>query len=71
VGFTRSQSGVITPPNCWPPGCAPGSARANDTTTEHLEVLAAAITQIARAHRKNMLIRADGVPGPLPACWTG
>lgn len=36
-----------------------GNAGAN-TTTDHLEVLAAAITQIPRAHRKNLLIRADG-----------
>jgi hypothetical protein len=37
----------------------PGNAGAN-TTADHLEVLAAAITQIPRSHRKNMLIRADG-----------
>ena len=37
----------------------PGNAGSN-TTADHLEVLAAAITQIPRAHRKNVLIRADG-----------
>lgn len=37
----------------------PGNAGAN-TTADHLEVLAAAITQIPRSHRKNLLIRADG-----------
>jgi Transposase DDE domain group 1 len=37
----------------------PGNAGAN-TTADHLDVLTAAITQIPRSHRKNMLIRADG-----------
>jgi hypothetical protein len=37
----------------------PGNAGSN-TTADHLEVLAAAITQIPRAHRKHLLIRADG-----------
>jgi hypothetical protein len=37
----------------------PGNAGAN-TTADHLDVLAAAITQIPRARRKNLLIRADG-----------
>ena len=37
----------------------PGNAGAN-TTADHLDVLAAAITQIPRTHRKNLLIRADG-----------
>lgn len=37
----------------------PGNAGAN-TTTDHLEVLSAAITQIPRSHRKQLLIRADG-----------
>jgi len=37
----------------------PGNAGAN-TTDDHLDVLAAAITQIPRTHRKNLLIRADG-----------
>jgi hypothetical protein len=37
----------------------PGNAGAN-TTVDHLDVLAAAIAQIPAAHRKNLLIRADG-----------
>ena len=37
----------------------PGNAGAN-TTADHLEVLAAAITQIPRSHRKNLLIHVDG-----------
>nr|MCH9736610.1 transposase [Actinomycetes bacterium] len=37
----------------------PGNAGAN-TTADHLDVLAAAITQIPRRHRKNLLIRTDG-----------
>src|SRR5271163_750628 len=37
----------------------PGNAGAN-TTTDHLEVLAAAITQTPRTHRNHLLIRADG-----------
>lgn len=37
----------------------PGNAGAN-TTTDHLEVLRAAIDQIPRAHRKHLLIRSDG-----------
>jgi Transposase DDE domain group 1 len=36
-----------------------GNAGAN-TATDHIEVLAAAINQIPRAHRKHVLIRADG-----------
>ena len=58
-GFIRSGCGATTPPNCWPPGCGPGNAGAN-TTADHLDVLAAAIAQIPRSHRKNLLIRADG-----------
>ena len=37
----------------------PGNAGAN-TAADHLKVLSAAITQIPRAHRKHLLIRADG-----------
>jgi hypothetical protein len=37
----------------------PGNAGAN-TTTDHLEVLGAAIAQIPRAHRKHLLVRSDG-----------
>jgi len=37
----------------------PGNAGAN-TTADHLEVLAAAITQIPRSRRRDLLIRADG-----------
>ena len=37
----------------------PGNAGAN-TTADHLAVLSAAITQIPRSRRKNLLIRADG-----------
>ena len=37
----------------------PGNAGSN-TTADHLEVLAAAMAQIPRAHRKNLLVRADG-----------
>jgi hypothetical protein len=37
----------------------PGNAGAN-TTADHIDVLAAAIAQIPRAHRKHLLIRADG-----------
>ena len=37
----------------------PGNAGAN-TTADRLEVLAAAITQLPRSHRKHLLIRADG-----------
>ncbi len=37
----------------------PGNAGAN-TTADHLEVLTAAITQIPAAHRKHLLVRADG-----------
>jgi len=37
----------------------PGNAGAN-TTADHLHVLAAAIAQIPRRHRKNLLIRTDG-----------
>lgn len=37
----------------------PGNAGAN-TTTDHLDVLAAAMAQIPPAHRKNLLVRADG-----------
>ena len=37
----------------------PGNAGAN-TTADHIEVLSAAITQIPRQYRKNLLIRADG-----------
>jgi hypothetical protein len=36
-----------------------GNAGAN-TAADHIEVLAAAINQIPRAHRKHVLIRADG-----------
>lgn len=37
----------------------PGNAGAN-TTADHLEVLTAAMTQVPRAHRKKILVRADG-----------
>lgn len=37
----------------------PGNAGSN-TTADHLDVLASAIAQIPRAHRKNLLVRADG-----------
>lgn len=37
----------------------PANAGAN-TTADHLDVLAAAITQIPQSHRKHLLIRADG-----------
>lgn len=37
----------------------PGNAGSN-TTADHIDVLAAAIAQIPRAHRKNLLVRADG-----------
>ena len=47
----------------------PGNPGAN-TTADHLEVLAAAITQIPRSHRKHLLIRADR-PGRPTDYWTG
>jgi hypothetical protein len=37
----------------------PGNAGAN-TTADHLDVLSAAIAQIPRAHRRHLLVRADG-----------
>jgi hypothetical protein len=37
----------------------PGNAGSN-TTTDHIEVLSAAITQVPAGHRKKLLIRADG-----------
>ena len=37
----------------------PGNAGSN-TTADHIDVLSAAITQIPRQYRKNLLIRADG-----------
>jgi Transposase DDE domain group 1 len=37
----------------------PGSAGAN-TTADHIDVLTVARRQIPRAHRKNLLVRADG-----------
>jgi Transposase DDE domain group 1 len=37
----------------------PGNAGAN-TTADHIDVLTAAMRQIPRAHRKNLLVRADG-----------
>jgi hypothetical protein len=37
----------------------PGNAGAN-TAADHIAVLSAAITQIPRAHRKHLLVRADG-----------
>ena len=37
----------------------PGNAGAN-TTADHIDVLSAAISQIPRAHRKHLLVRADG-----------
>jgi len=37
----------------------PGNAGSN-TTSDHIQVLAAAITQVPAAHRKRLLVRADG-----------
>ena len=37
----------------------PGNAGSN-TTTDHIEVLSAAIGQVPAAHRKRLLVRADG-----------
>ncbi len=47
----------------------PGNAGSN-TAADHLEVLPAAITQIPRQYRKQLLVRADGA-GAFTACWTG
>jgi hypothetical protein len=47
----------------------PGNAGSN-TVADHLAVLAQAIAQVPAAHRKHMLIRADGA-GSSQGCSTG
>jgi hypothetical protein len=50
-------SGAITAASSWRGRC--GNAGSN-TTSDHIEILTAAIAQIPAAHRKKLLVRADG-----------